>query len=169
MTPSPFEPGSVEDKSKESPGGATGGGKLSGFAGEGLRGPTAPPPLQQKMARLAGQQAAIRQEAETLSLKLRAYQLPTGDLETSVVQMKQFEAEATRGYGPGVRQAYSRVVDSLEEAKSVIRVQTGLRREENKLPPNMKDEIVTGLHDGVPAGYEQMAAEYFKRLAEESK
>jgi hypothetical protein len=169
VTPTPFEQGSVEDKSKESPGGATGGGKLAGFTGEGLRGPTAPPQLRQKMARLSGQQAKIRQEAETLSLKLRAYHLPTGDLETSVDQMKQLESAATRGYGPGVRQAYSRVVDSLEDAKSVIRVQTGLRREENKLPPNMRDEIVTGLHDGVPAGYEQMTGEYFKRLAEEGQ
>ena len=56
LSNTPFEQGSVKDSSKESGSGATGGGKLSGFDAEGLRGPAPPPQLKQAMARLAGKQ-----------------------------------------------------------------------------------------------------------------
>lgn len=164
LTPSPFEQGSVEDTSKESPGGATGGGKLSGFAGEGLRGPV-PPPLAQKMARLAGQQAAIRQEAEVLATKLRAYRVPGGDLETAVVNMAALEEAARRGYGPGVRQSFNRALDSLREARETASATTGLRREENRMPARLREEVRAGIEDGIPPGYEEMAGAYFRRLA----
>ena len=42
LDPEPFEQGSVKDTAKNDPGGATGGGKLSGFGAEGLRGPAPP-------------------------------------------------------------------------------------------------------------------------------
>ena len=44
MTATPFENGSVNDTSKDTRGGATGGGKLAGFGQEGLRGTPPPPP-----------------------------------------------------------------------------------------------------------------------------
>ena len=75
LTSEPFEQGSVKDSAKQDKGGATGGGKLSGFTGEGLRGPSAPP-SNQKMPRLAEQQAKLRQQAEALALKLRRYRVP---------------------------------------------------------------------------------------------
>ncbi len=165
LTPSPFESGSVEDTSREDTGGATGGGKLSGFAGEGLRGPAAPP-VAEKMARLAGQQAQIRQGAEALSLKLRRYKLPSGDLEVSVQAMKRFEEAAKRVDGLGVRRAYSRAVDALAESRRAVRAQAGLYRERLRLPEAIRSEIMAGLRDGTPRGYEDMAAEYFRRVAE---
>ncbi len=165
LSPSPFESGSVEDSSKESPGGATGGGKLSGFAGEGLRGPV-PPPLQQKMARLAGQQAAIRQSAEALALRLRAWNVPGADLETAVQHMQAVEASAAKGYGPGVKQAFTKALETLEEAKRAAGGTGVLRREQSALPEKQRQEITTGLQDGIPAGYEEMAGAYFRELAE---
>ena len=83
LSPSPFESGSVDDKSKNSKGGATGGGKLSGTGEEGLRGPM-PPPSLQKLKRLAEQQVKLRQEAESLVVELRKQRKPTGDLESAV-------------------------------------------------------------------------------------
>ncbi|MBU4199556.1 MAG: hypothetical protein KKG09_08310 [Verrucomicrobia bacterium] len=165
LTPSPFEQGSIKDTSREEPGGATGGGKLSGAAGEGLRGPT-PPPLLQSMARLAGQQSAIRQEAEAVALKLRQYHLPTGDLESSILEMKHLEAAARQGYGLAIRQSFSRAMDSLQDARKTIRTETGLRREQTRLPEWMRNEIMTGLEDGIPRGYEEMVGAYFRALAE---
>ena len=165
LTPSPFEQGSIKDTSREEPGGATGGGKLSGAAGTGLRGPT-PPPLLQSMARLAGQQSTIRQEAEAVALKLRKYHLPTGDLESSILEMQHLETAARQGYGLGIRQSFSRVMDSLQDARKTIRAETGLRREQTRLPEWMRNEIMTSLEDGIPRGYEEMVAAYFRALAE---
>lgn len=165
LTPSPFEPGSIEDSKMEDTGGATGGGKLSGFTQEGLRGP-APTPRLDKMVRLAGQQAKIRQDAETLALRLRRYNLPTGDLEVSINTMKQFETAARSGNGQVVRSSFSRIVDALYEARSVIRVEAGLHRDSSKLPKWARDEIMSGFREGVPRGYEDMVSEYFRVMAE---
>ena len=40
-----------------------------------------------------------------------------------------------------------------------------VRREQNKLPGWVRDEIRVGLQDGVPKGYEEMVGEYFRALA----
>ncbi|MDD5677417.1 MAG: hypothetical protein PHW60_05405 [Kiritimatiellae bacterium] len=165
LTPSPFEQGSIKDTSREEPGGATGGGKLSGATAEGLRGPT-PPPLLQAMARLAGQQSVIRQEAEAAAFKLRRYHLPSGDLESSVLEMKRLEDAARQGYGLGIRQSFSRAMDSLRDARKTIRAETGLRREQTRLPEWMRNEVMTSLEDGIPRGYEEMVGAYFRALAE---
>jgi hypothetical protein len=168
LDPEPFEQGSVKDSAKDDQGGATGGGKLSGFAGEGLRGPTAPG-SSQKMPRLAEQQAKIRQQAEALALQLRRYHLSSGALETSVNAMNQLEATARKNDGLGVRRAFNQAVSALGEAKKTMDQQVTVRREQDKLPAWMRAEIRTGVQDGIPKGYEQMAGEYFRALAEGGK
>lgn len=169
LTPSPFEQGSIEDKSKSPTGGASGGGKLSGFTGEGLRGPSPPPQSLKKMARLSGRQSMIRQQAEALSLKLRAYNLPTGDLESSIRNMKEFEMAAKKGDGLRLRRAYSRIVDHLRQSRKAVEGNGSIHREQSKLPDRYRKQIMKGLKDGVPKGYEKMIREYFKVLAEESQ
>jgi hypothetical protein len=165
LTPEPFEQGSVKDSAKADEGGATGGGKLSGFAGEGLRGPP-PPPSNQPMPRLAEQQAKIRQEAEALALQLRRYRVPSGALETSINAMSTLEQAARRNDGLAVRRAFSGAVDALGEARKTLADHAAVRREQNKLPSWQRDEIRTGVQDGVPKGYEEMVGEYFRALAE---
>ncbi|MEI7731695.1 MAG: hypothetical protein WCO56_19140 [Verrucomicrobiota bacterium] len=163
----PFEEGAVKDEDKNSKGGATGGGKLSGHGAEGLRGPNSPQ-LGQKMPRIADNQAKIRQEAESLALALRKYKLPTGDLEASINAMKKVEQAARKGDGLGVRRAFSQAVNMLGDAKRTVRVESGLHRERTKLPESYRDEIKTGLSDGIPKGYEEMVGEYFKVLADQN-
>ncbi len=165
LDPEPFEQGSVKDSDKSDHGGATGGGKLSGFAGEGLRGPTAPG-SNQKMPRLAEQQAKIRQQAEALALQLRKYHVSSGELETSVNAMQQMEAATRKNDGLGVRRAFSQAVTTLNAAKKSVAQQVAVRREQNKLPPWMREEIRVGVQDGIPKGYEEQAGEYFRAMAE---
>jgi hypothetical protein len=165
LDPEPFEQGSVKDSAKDDQGGATGGGKVSGFAGEGLRGPTAPG-SSQKMPRLAEQQAKIRQQAEALALQLRRYHLSSGPLETSVNAMNRLEQTARNNDGLGVRRAFNLAVSALGEAKQTLTEQVTVRREQDKLPPWMREEIRIGVRDGIPKGYEEMAGEYFRALAE---
>ncbi len=167
LSQTPFEQGSVKDSAKGDPGGATGGGKRSGYGAEGLRGPTPSQDLAAKMPRLADRQARIRQQAEALALKLRGYHLPTGDLEQSISDMQRLEDAARKTDGLGVRRSFSRAVDALGDAKKSVRTEVGLHRERTKLPEWMRAEIRTGLQDAVPKGYEEMISEYFKMLAEQ--
>jgi hypothetical protein len=164
LSPTPFEQGSVKDAAKGDQGGATGGGKLSGFGQQGLRGPTAPP-MAQAAPRLADRQAKIRQQAEALAMKLRAYRLPTGDLETAIASMRKVEETVRKMDGAQLKQHYNRVLDALGGAREAVKAETGLVREQVKLPGWMRDEITTGLQDGLPKGYEEMVAEYFRALA----
>jgi hypothetical protein len=165
LTPEPFEQGNVKDSAKTDGGGATGGGKLSGAAGEGLRGPS-PPSSGGKMPRLADQQAKIRQQAEALALKLRRYHVSSGALETSVNAMDYLEDAARKDDGLGVRRAFSQAVSDLVQAKKTVDDQVSVRREQDKLPGWMRDEIRTGVQDGIPKGYEEMVGEYFRALAD---
>ena len=165
LDPEPFEQGSVKDSDKSDHGGATGGGKLSGFAGEGLRGPTAPG-SNQKMPRLAEQQAKIRQQAEALALQLRKYHVSSGELETSVNAMQHLEDSARKNDGLGVRRAFSQAVTTLNQAKKTVAQQVAVRREQDKLPAWMREEIRIGVQDGIPKGYEELAGEYFRAMAE---
>ena len=163
----PFEQGAVADSSKEETGGATGGGKVSGFDMEGLRGP-APAPLQlQDVPRLAEQQARIRQAAEKLAMELRRYNLPSGDIEIAVRAMIKLENAAARGEGIGMKQLHNRALDALKDSRQAIRIETGLRHEQTRLPPGLRTEILSGLRDGTPAGYEEVISEYFRAVAQE--
>jgi hypothetical protein len=165
LSPTPFESGSVEDKSTQDRGGATGGGKLSGFAERGLRGP-APPPRLEQMKRLAGKQAEIRQQAEKLSLQLRARHLPSGDLEESVASMKRFEELARTGRGGEIKRVFDAATTTLRDAQASVAEASGVRREHGGLSNVEAAELWSGLRDDIPAGYEEIVAAYYKRLAE---
>ncbi len=166
LSPSPFEAGSIEDSSKEATGGATGGGKLSGFTDEGLRGgPT--PETKQQMARLAGTQSKIRQQAEQIALRLSAHNLPSGDLESAIIQMKDFENAIKEGKAQVVRKSYNRILDYLKQADNAIKTENILHSEKIKLPKEARDDIMKSLRQGMPKEYEAMISEYFKALADE--
>ncbi len=165
LSPSPFEQGTVKDEDKKGNGGATGGGKTAGFASEGLRGPTPPPQLQQAMARLAGKQAQLRQQAGDLALKLRAQHLPTGDLENAVQAMQAVEDAAKNWKGGQIKARYSQALDALGEAKDAVSGESRLQRERSKLPERIRQQAMAGSGDSVPPGYEDMVGRYFQALA----
>ena len=166
LTPQPFEPGRVEDNSSKDEGGATGGGKLSGYGELGLRGPS-PSSTPGRLPRLADNQTRLRQEAEAAQVRLRAWRLPTGDLENSIADMRQVEAALRSKDGLGLRQSHTRVLDALRESRDAIRNETGLRRERMNLPDWMLGEILGGRRDPIPKGFEQLVADYFKTLSQQ--
>ena len=79
-------------------------------------------------------------------------------------EMSPRQADDDRS-GPRKSVAQFEQLDSLGEAKSTLHHEAALRREQNKLPAWMRDEICTGVQDDVPKGYEEMVGEYFRALA----
>ena len=161
----PFERGSVKDSSRESGGGATGGGKRSGFDQEGLRGPTPPPAIEQALQRLAGKQQLIRQQAEALALTLRAQRLPSGDVETAIEAMASVEAAAARFDIRAIRTAHTAALDTLGEARQTVAATTRLQQERSRLPKRLRQDLSQASSERVPAGYEEMVGSYFQALA----
>ena len=130
-----------------------------------MRGPAAPA-SNQRLPRLADAQATIRQQAEALALQLRRYHLSGGELETSVNAMNRLEQAARKDDGLGVRRAFSQAVSSLGAAKGTVQSQIAVQREQDKLPPWVREQMRAGVQDGVPKGYEEMVAAYYRALAE---
>jgi hypothetical protein len=164
MTPTPFENGSVNDQSKDTKGGATGGGKLAGFGQDGLRGPL-PPPVQERLRMLADQQAKLRQQAESLALQLRKQRRPTGDLESAINAMKEFEDAARNPYGLGVAQGYHQALDALEAARSAYAGDRLSRVESDSLTRDAHKDMINTQAEEAPAGYEEMTGAYFRSLS----
>ncbi|MDA3961426.1 MAG: hypothetical protein PF961_11595 [Planctomycetota bacterium] len=164
LTPSPFEQGSVDDASTDDTGGATGGGKLSGYAGEGLVGPTPPPELAARMKRLAGQQSGIRQQAADLALELRKRGYPSGDLEAAVAALQNVATAAGRGDAVRLRQAHHDAVDALARSRREVATEARVRRERSVLNEHERELSVDQDQDSIPAGYETMIERYYQAL-----
>lgn len=167
LSQTPFEQGSVKDSSTESGGGATGGGKLSGFDAEGLRGAAPPPQLQQAMARLAGKQQQLQQAAENVALTLRARRMPSGAVESAAGALAAAAEAARRFDGAALKQAHARVLDDLGAARRDITDASQVRRERSRLGDRAREAAAAGADEPVPAGYEDMAGRYFQALAGE--
>ncbi len=168
LSETPFESGRVDDKSQQDSGGATGGGKLSGFGEQGLRGPTSVPRLD-AMKRLAGKQAEIRQQAEQVALHLRARGLPAGDLGASIAHMRDLEDAAQKGDGAVVRQAFDAAVGRARDARTSVGAAERVRREAAGLTRREADELWAGLRDDIPAGYEAVVGAYYRRVTEKGR
>lgn len=168
MTPTPFENGSVNDQSKDTKGGATGGGKLAGFGQDGLRGPM-PPAVQQRLHMLADSQAKLRQQAESLALQLRKQRRPTGDLESAINAMKAYEDAARHQNGLGVVQGYHQALDSLQAARQAYAGDRLSRVETDALARDPKKDVIDTQAEEAPAGYEEMTGAYFRSLNGEGK
>jgi hypothetical protein len=165
LTATPFENGSVNDQSKDTKGGATGGGKLAGTGQEGLRGPL-PPPVQERLRVLAEQQAKLRQQAESLALQLRKQRRPTGDLESAINAMKAFEEAAKNQNGLGLVQGYHQALDSLQAARSAYAGDRLSRVETDALARDAHKDVIDTQAEEAPAGYEEMTGAYFRSLSE---
>lgn len=168
-TPDPYEEGQVKDSSQDALGGATGGGKDSGEAGLGLRG-TPPPQTHEQLQRLRGMQADLRQRAEKIDTQLRAYHLPSADMEEAVRRMKAVEANLQSGKGFDLRQAHSQVIDALANSQKAVGYQAQINQERNRsLPKHVRQEILSGIQEGAPEGYRDLLEAYYKSLVEKDR
>ena len=163
----PFENGSVNDQSRDTKGGATGGGKLSGTGQDGLRG-SAPPAVRQKLRTLADQQSKLRQQAESLALQLRRERRPTGDLESAINSMKALENAAHNQNGLEVVQGYHQALDALESARATYAGDRLSRVEADALSRDPRRDILDSQAEVAPPGYEEMTGAYFRSLGESS-
>ncbi len=105
LTPDANVKGQIKDHSRESTGGATGGGKESGKGGEGLEGPVPRQAGSRDAQRLAGRQAALRNKAEGINLQLQVSNFQHADLKKLVEAMSQVERDLKAGrYQNALRQ-----------------------------------------------------------------
>jgi hypothetical protein len=165
LVQSPFEKGTVKDTSKDPQGGATGGGKQSGVGGDGLRGitPDQKPDVRQ---RLPGQQAELKQKAESLMRELNVRNLPTGDLEEAINKMELIQKYRSTGQGLQVKQVQSELLSSLKDARAALKTGVDGGMEKRASTSKRIATIRQPSNEATPEGYESSVDAYFRALAE---
>jgi len=164
LTPDNLEPGQVQDKSKQSPLGPTGGGKVSGWGPEGLRGPVEEYSFKYDL--LAKKQKEIIDKAEKVLKELKIRNVYNPQLERSIKAMKEFQIQLKSGKYKDLMKTKSKIISNLKQANETITKQLLLKTEKikrNKLRNISGNSFWT---DEIPDGYEKVVVKYLKLMSE---
>ncbi len=163
LVQSPFEKGTVLDKSNDPQGGATGGGKQSGVGDEGLTGVT-PDQDQRTGQRMEGKQAELKQRTIAMLKRLDDADLPTGDLREALEKMRALERLGDGG-GPEARRLKGQLAQSLSRARAAVQV--AMKAERESILKRKKDSFPVKYrhNEKVPPAFEEYVGEYFKAIA----
>ena len=167
-TPDPFEGAEVKDTAKDPTGGATGGGKLSGSGAEGLRGVPSPL-LRRRMQSLAGQQAAVRQQAERLEHQLKRRRFHSLDLQNALALMKAFERDLLRFQGADYAERRKAITRELTRLRTVYEETLRRQREaQARLPRRQRESLRNALDEEPPREYRGLIEDYYRALTRET-
>ncbi|HRU05822.1 MAG TPA: hypothetical protein P5137_08615 [Candidatus Brocadiia bacterium] len=164
LTPDPFEKGVVDDKSQDSGGGSTGGGKISGAGGQGLEGPT-PPPLKQQLDALAGKQAELRNRAERVVAGFKVMNYPAEDVQRVMKAMQSVEGELRSGRYTNIAREKKVLLQSMKGALSVAKGEALVQRDLSRVGAKLEDDIIEGPGEQTPRGYEELVNAYYQALS----
>jgi hypothetical protein len=166
LTPDPIVKGQIKDHSKQSAGGATGGGKESGKGGEGLEGPVPKSPGPRSAERLAGKQAALRNEAESVDLKFQVANFHHTDLKKMIEVMAQVERDVKAGRYKNALRQRKVLAEGFRNVKQYLEGEFEVRKDAtSNLPTDIQKEILGAMQDPSPAGWEELNRQYFDRLS----
>ncbi len=168
LTPDAFNNSQVDDKSTLPEGGATGGGKKAGVGTDGLEGP-APAPDPNLTQRLAGQQAAIRNEAERLALQMHSAQYDNFKLLESNAYLKKSEDALRQFHYQSAMYYQEKAVESLNTAKVLANGQIRVVADSSPAAAEQLQKEITAPPKGpLPKGYGEPVQAYFEKLSRES-
>lgn len=166
LTPDAFVKGEVKDTSKDPVGGATGGGKTSGYGGEGLQGPV-PDRAQNPLVRLANRQAALRNKAEGVDLKFQVLRYHHTDLKTLIGQMAAVEQDLRAGLYQNALRRRDVVLEGLGQVRTYLSGEFVIQQDRSaNLPTEIQKEILGSMQEASPAGWDELNRRYFERLGQ---
>jgi hypothetical protein len=167
LDPTPFESGQIKDTSKDSPGGATGGGKISGAGATGLEGPV-PPKEQEMMKRLSHMQAEIRNAAEKLNLKYKVGRYDNFKLLQSIVDMRQVESDLDANRYQNAMRHADVLVDDLSTSSILLSGRIQVQHDTTPTAGRRSTkEIEDALQGDLPPVWSDALREYYRKLAQQ--
>ncbi|HMD53839.1 MAG TPA: hypothetical protein VKJ65_04745, partial [Phycisphaerae bacterium] len=165
MTGDQFSSGQINDTSNQPPGGATGGGKQSGYGGQGLEGP-APQEMDNDIKRMAGIQAQLLDQTNRLKIQLQATGYNNFKLIEAAVLMQDAE-HAMNAYQYQTAMLYQKMAT---QDLSTAQVLTGAEARVSVDNPQQSDKIINKLSDtdigALPNGYADPVKAYFVKLSQ---
>ena len=169
LTPEPFQTGQISDSSGDSGGGATGGGKVSGAGGEGLEGPV-PKALQQRLKRLAGRQAQLRNRAERIQARFKVSDYSNYQFLQAITLMNQVQHDLANYRYRNALRARRVTIGALRRTHLLLTGKIDVTTDATaNMPKYVKDDIADARKAKLPAEYRDVLTEYFRRLAEGEK
>jgi hypothetical protein len=166
LTPDPIVKGQIKDHSKDPTGGATGGGKESGQGGEGLEGPTPGSPGKRDFQRLADKQATLRNKAEGIDLKFQVTNFHRTDLKKMIEMMRRIEEDLKAGNYQSASRQRRVLAEGLGNVKQYLEGEFQVRKDTSaNLPADIQKQILGGMQEPSPAGWEELNRQYFERLS----
>lgn len=164
----PFQKGQIKDVSTEPPGGATGGGKLSGAGAEGLEGPS-PAELGRQLRALAGKQAAIVNRAERLNARFRPGSYAGFRLRQSVLLMNRVQADLERGQYRNALRQRAGLAGTLRATRDMLGRDSQIEVAQDAakpMPKHLRKNISDASGSKLPANYSEILKQYYRRLGE---
>ena len=166
LSPDAFSKGEVKDSSPESPGGATGGGKISGAGQEGLEGPV-PPEVQRRMGTLAGKQAQLRNKAEGVKAALQVKNYDSFALDKAIEGMRRVQRDLLAGRYQNALRQKNVILEDLKGTRMLLSGEVRIRRDASAALPNeVQKGVLDALEKPMPRGYEEYLKRYYERLSE---
>jgi hypothetical protein len=163
LTDDPFQAGTVDDTDDSPPGGATGGGKVSGAGAQGLEGPP-PPEVQAELDALAGQQALLTNRANALRIELQADDLSHFSLTEAVILMNRVQKDlGDYNYQNALAQRDA-VLASLHRARGGGDTRIEFVRDSTATTPT-DDEPIYAPQSDLPDDYRNHLEEYYRQLS----
>ena len=163
----PAQSGQVKDSSKEPPGGATGGGKVSGVAGEGLEGPV-PKQLEKELDRLKDKQAVLRNKAEAVDARFRANNFNNFALSKVITLMRSTEQDLANYRYQNALRKKAVVINNLQAQKMLLHGDIMVHSDTSADLPGVQRKDVRDVDDSDLPRCRGLAKEYLKSLNEEA-
>jgi len=168
LTKEPFQKGQVKDTSTDPPGGATGGGKLSGVGAEGLEGPV-PPPLAKKLGRLAGKQAALINRAERIRANFKVSDHANFKLIQAITLMSRVRGDLAGYRYRNALRSRNKTLGALRQTKLLLSGEVDVTADSSKaMPKYIRDNIADAMKGNLPAQYRAAVEAYYRRLSEKA-
>lgn len=165
----PFQKGQIDDRSKEPPGGATGGGKLSGAGAEGLEGPV-PPELQKQLKRLAGKQAALINKAERIRTRFQPTDHTNLKLFKAITLMNRVQNDLKQNRYTNALRARKQVLSALGDTAMLVSGEVTVQADTSQtMPKHVKEDIADAMNGTLPEEFRQALKQYFKRISQDGQ
>ncbi len=168
LSPEPFQQGQVDDKSTQPPGGASGGGKVSGAGAEGLEGPV-PAPLEQEMPRLAQKQAALHNRAERIQAGFRAGDYSNFRFLEAITLMDRVRRDLENNRYYNALRARDEVIGALKDTRTMLAEGVDVTADTSSpMPKHIRDDVADARKGKLPEDYRPALEQFYRRLSQQS-
>ncbi len=164
LTKDAFQSGQIEDLSKDAPGGATGGGKLSGAGAEGLTGPTPQTP-DPKLGGLRHKQAVLLAKAKIAHIQAMKHNWGNFQLDRIIALMSRNLSDMDRHAYRSVLARKTIILNSMRSSKTLISSKFQLDSPAIKMPKLLKAETQIIDENDISPETRSLIKRYYEKLS----